>query len=108
MGSYFEVHQLALLLWQPANRGSITERSDSRQQPSPKRVQAIGEEVLRLHCGLVVQSIAVEFGNTGSCDNHSFRKAVVQDIQGQKERLAEIGDDSVIGRGLESEEVNLG
>lgn len=82
--------------------GRVWERGEGvRQQPSPQRVQALGEESLALNRRLVVQSVAVELGNRGRADDDAGRVARLEDVEGQQEGGAEGGREAVVGRGEE-------
>lgn len=57
---------------------------------------------------LVVEAVAVEFGDPGCGDHDAGWMAVLDNVEGEKERVAEGGCDAIVRRRGPCQQVDLG
>lgn len=79
-----------------------------RQQPPPKRIQNPLKKPHILHRGPIIQPVAVELPNARGGDDNALGEPVQEDIEREVEGRAERWGQTVVGRGVEGQEVGFG
>jgi hypothetical protein len=78
-----------------------------RQQPSKQSIQIIFKESRRRERPFKVQPIAEEFLDSACRNQHAVREAMLDDIEGQQERLDEFWGQSVLAWRGECEQIDV-